>query len=270
MTPLHKITYTLYLMDKLLFAFNITQISLFGLGLICFVTLFFIPAGYGKMINKKWGFSFNNKAAWFIMEVPTLITMITLMSVWATPENFVRIIIGSFFLLHYAQRVLIFPFLLKGKSKMPLVVVSMGILFNTINAFLIGAWLFYLSPREMYQVSWLYDLRFIIGVLIFLVGMAINIDSDKYIRSLRRPGDDAHYFPHKRMYRYISSANYFGEILEWSGFALLSWSLVGVLFAFWTAANLVPRAYAINKKYRIDFPEEFAALKPKCVFPFIF
>ncbi|CEM61819.1 DUF1295 domain-containing protein [Treponema phagedenis] len=257
-------------MEKLLFAFTVAQLVLFVFGLICFVVLFFVPAGYGKMIDKKWGYSFNNKAAWFIMEVPTLITMIVLMCVWATPENFVRIIIGLFFILHYTQRVLIFPFLLKGKSKMPLSIVLMGVVFNTINTFLIGAWLFYLSPKDMYQVSWLYDPRFIIGALIFLLGMAINIDSDKYIRSLRKAGDTAHYFPHKRMYRYVSSANYFGEILEWCGFALLSWSMVGVLFAFWTAANLVPRAYAINKKYRTEFPAEYAALKPKCVFPFIF
>ncbi|AGT43461.1 DUF1295 domain-containing protein [Treponema pedis] len=257
-------------MNKLLFAFNITEIILFGLGLICFIALFFIPAGYGKMINKKWGFSFNNKAAWFIMEVPTLITMITLMCIWASGENFVRIIIGSFFILHYSQRVLIFPFLLKGKSKMPVTVVLMGVLFNTVNAFLIGSWLFYLSPKDMYRISWLYDPRFIIGVFIFLSGMAINIDSDKYIRSLRKEGDTAHYFPHKRMYRYVSSANYFGEIIEWCGFAILSWSLAGALFAFWTAANLVPRSYAINKKYKEDFPEEFESIKPKCIFPFLF
>ncbi len=257
-------------MSKLLFAFTVAEAALFGLGLICFITLFFIPAGYGKMINKKWGVSFNNKAAWFIMEVPTLITMITLMCVWASAENFVRIIIGCFFILHYAQRVLIFPFLLKGKSEMPVSVVLMGVLFNTVNTFLIGAWLFYLSPKDMYQVSWLSDWRFITGALFFLLGMAVNIDSDAYIRSLRAPGDSAHYFPHKRMYRYVSSANYFGEIIEWCGFALLSWSLVGVLFAFWTSANLIPRAYAINKKYRTDFPEEFALVKPKCIFPFLF
>ena len=153
---------------------------------------------------------------------------------------------------------------------MPILIVLMGITFNTINAFLIGAWLFYLSPKTMYPISWLYDPRFIIGALVFLLGMAINIDSDKYIRSLRKPGDTAHYFPHKRMYKYVSSANYFGEILEWFGFALLSWSFVGLLFAFWTCANLVPRAYTINKRYREEFPEEFAALNPKRVFPFIF
>ncbi len=257
-------------MDKLLLTFNITQISLFGLGLVCFIALFFIPAGYGKMRNQKWGFAFNNKIAWFVMEVPTLITMIVLMCVWATPENFVRIIIGLLFVLHYAHRVLIFPFLLKGQSKMPLAIVVMGIFFNTVNTFLIGAWLFYLSPIDAYPISWLYDARFIVGTLLFLLGMAINIDSDKYIRSLRKPGDNAHYFPCKRMYKFVSSANYFGEILEWCGFALLSWSVVGLLFAFWTAANLVPRAYAINKKYREDFPEEYKKLKPKRVIPFIF
>ncbi len=257
-------------MEKLLFIFNITEISLFVLGLICFIALFYLPAGYGKLSNKKWGFSFNNKIAWFLMEVPTLITMIVLMCVWASPENFVRIIIALLFVLHYAHRVLIFPFLLKGKSKMPLSIVSMGMFFNTVNAFLIGAWLFYLAPKEMYSISWLYDPRFIIGVIVFFLGMAINIDSDKYIRSLRKPGDTKHYFPCKRMYKYVSSANYFGEILEWCGFALLSWSVVGLLFAYWTAANLVPRAYAINKKYKADFPEEFERTNPKAVIPFIF
>ncbi len=257
-------------MDKLLFAFNIVQIGMFALGLICFVSLFFIPAGYGKMRSNKWGFAFNNKLAWFIMEVPTLITMIALMCVWATPENLTRIIIALFFILHYAQRVLIFPFLLKGKSKMPLSIVFMGVFFNTVNAFLIGTWLFFLSPKTAYTTAWLHDPRFIVGGLIFILGMAINIDSDRYIRSLRKPGDTAHYFPCKRMYKFVSSANYFGEILEWTGFAILSWSTVGLLFAFWTAANLVPRANDINKKYRQDFPEEYAKLKPKRVIPFIF
>lgn len=256
-------------MNNLLFAFNVAQLSLFLLGAICFIVLFFIPAGYGKMQDNKWGFSFNNKLAWFLMEIPALITMITLMCLWATPQNFVRIIIGCFFILHYAQRVLIFPFLLKGRSKMPLLIVLMGMVFNTTNSFLIGAWLFYLSPHEMYKINWLYDIRFILGSIIFITGMAINIDSDKYIRSLRKPNDNSHYFPNKRMYRYVSSANYFGEILEWAGFAILSWSIVGSLFVFWTMANLVPRAYAINKKYKKDFPKEFNILKPKYIFPFI-
>ena len=36
--------------------------------------------------------------------------------------------------------------------------------------------------------------------------------------------------------------NHFGEIVEWIGFAILSWSLPAFAFAIWTMANLVPRS----------------------------
>ena len=46
----------------------------FGLSsALVFVALFFIPAGYGQHINKKWGPAINNKLGWFLMEVPTVI-----------------------------------------------------------------------------------------------------------------------------------------------------------------------------------------------------
>ena len=48
--------------------------------------------------------------------------------------------------------------------------------------------------------------------------------------------------PHGPLFRLVSCPNYFGEIVDWSGFALATWSPGGLLFALWTAANLVPRA----------------------------
>ena len=93
------------------------EIVMLALGLMCFIALYFIPAGYGKLINKKWGFSFNNKAAWMLMECPTLIVMISLLSVLDYAHKPVRIALVSFFLAHYIQRTLIFPILLKGNSK---------------------------------------------------------------------------------------------------------------------------------------------------------
>ena len=93
------------------------EIVMLALGLMCFIALYFIPAGYGKLINKKWGFSFNNKAAWMLMECPTLIVMISLLSVLDYAHKPVRIALVSFFLAHYIQRTLIFPILLKGTSK---------------------------------------------------------------------------------------------------------------------------------------------------------
>lgn len=44
-------------------------------------------------------------------------------------------------------------------------------------------------------------------------------------------------------------------IVEWTGFAVLTWSPAAAAFAFWTAANLVPRALANLRWYRRTFPD---------------
>ncbi len=132
-----------------------------------------------------------------------------------------------------------------------------------------GYWLYYL-PDDMYTVEWLKTPQFIMGTMIFIVGMVINLHSDYIIRHLRKPGDNAHYIPMGRMFKYVSSANYFGEILEWTGFAILTWSLPGVVFLLETRANLVPRANSLYLKYTEKFGEEFTSLKRKRVFPFLY
>ena len=68
------------------------------------------------------------------------------------------------------------------------------------------------------------------------------------------------------MFRWISCPNYFGEILEWSGWALASWTLAGVAFAIFTFANLAPRARAHHQWYQqyfLDYPQNRKALIPK-------
>ena len=44
------------------------------------------------------------------------------------------------------------------------------------------------------------------------------------------------------MFTYVSGANYFGEIVEWVGFALAVSTLPAIAFALFTAANIGPRA----------------------------
>ena len=86
--------------------------------------------------------------------------------------------------------------------------------------------------------------------------MAINLHADHVIRNLRKPGDTRHYLPEKGFYRYVTSANYFGELVEWTGFALLTASPAAWVFVWWTAANLVPRADAIYKRYCEEFGKQ--------------
>ena len=51
------------------------------------------------------------------------------------------------FQLHYFQRSFVFPFLLKGKSRMPVAIMAMGIVFNVLNGMMQAGGLFYFAPE---------------------------------------------------------------------------------------------------------------------------
>ena len=240
------------------------------IAVIVFIALYFVTAGYGVFYNKKWGPSIPNKIGWVLMESPVFIAMILLCVFSERSTNVVCLIFLILFEIHYFQRSFIFPFLIRGKSVMPLSVILMGVVFNTLNALMQGGWIFYVAPENMYEMSWLTTPQFIIGTLIFISGMIINIHSDYIIRHLRKPGDTKHYLPKKGMFKYVTSANYFGEFVEWCGFAILTWSLSGAVFALWTFANLAPRAAKIYDNYKKEFGNELDTKKVKRILPFIY
>lgn len=240
------------------------------LAVVVFIALHRINAGYGMMYTKKWGPAVNNRLGWVMMEAPVFIAMLLLWLLSDRAGQPALIVMALLFLLHYFQRSFIFPFLIKGKNRMPLVIVLLGVIFNLINAYMIGGWLFYVSPADAYPVSWLWSPLFILGTVIFFIGMGINIQSDHIIRHLRKPGDTAHYIPRGGMYRYVTSANYFGEIVEWTGFAILTWSVAGVVFVLWTFANLAPRSRSIHQRYIREFGDDYSSLHRKYILPFIY
>lgn len=259
--------------------FSIFLYVMIGVAVIVFVALYFVEAGYGMLVSSRWGKLINNKVAWFIMEVPVFLAMAIL---WAcSPHKFatVPLIFFLIFELHYFQRVFIFPFLMKGKSKMPIGIMLMGVCFNCLNAVMQGYWIFFESFKVDYcafglhytDTEWLYSPMFIIGVLIFIAGFATNLHSDYIIRHLRKdPADTKHYLPKGGMFNFVTSANYCGELMEWLGFAILTWSLAGLVFFIWTFANLVPRANTLYHKYQNEFADEMKGKKLKRVIPFIY
>ena len=252
------------------------------MALIVFIVLFFLNAGYGYLSTSNWGPKINNKTAWVLMECPAFLFLLYYTLDFAASgvetgnDKFVLYVMAGLFLLHYFQRSFIFPLLMKGKSTTPIAIMAMGMVFNTLNSFLIAGWMFGIpglmpaqAPDGYYTSEWFFDPRFIIGTVIFIVGMAININSDHVIRNLRKPGDTKHYIPKKGMYKYVTSANYFGELVEWTGYAILTWSPAGLLFAVWTFANLGPRAKSLTAKYEEEFGEEYTSLNKKNLIPFI-
>lgn len=249
---------------------------LFVMALVCvviFVALYFVDAGYGKMRTEKWGPAINNKVGWCLMEAPVFVVVLYLWALSPVKWNIPYLLFLLIFEFHYFQRSFVFPFLLKGSSKMPISIMGLSTIWNLINGYVQGYWLFHLAPAycpEMYTSDWVTKPCFIAGLLIFLIGWVINMHSDYVIRHLRKPGDTNHYLPKKGMYRYVTSANYLGEITEWLGWAILTWSWAGALFFLLTFSNLVPRANAIWHKYQEEFPDEFDPKKLKRIIPFVY
>ena len=166
---------------------------------------------------------------------------------------------------HYVHRSWVWPARahISGK-KMPISIVLFAIGFNSINSWLNAEWIF--SLHHPYPYEWLYSPQFIIGVMLFITGMGINIKTDDMLFALRENGEVDYKIPHGHMFKWISCPNYFGEILEWIGWALATWSLAGLSFAVWAIANLVPRARANHKWYQgkfSDYPRSRKALIPK-------
>ncbi|MHA1642183.1 MAG: DUF1295 domain-containing protein [Promethearchaeota archaeon] len=239
----------------------------FGLTAIgIFILLFFVTAPYGQHVREKWGPSINNKLGWFIMEVPTVIIYLVLYIIGDRHFDIVPLVFLIIWMVHYGQRTFIFPFLIKAKQPMPITIISFGMIFNGINTYLQARWIYTLSPP--YPENWLVSLPFIFGVIIFVVGFIINIHSDHIIRNLRKPGETEYKIPKGGMFRWVSCPSYLGEITEWVGWAIMTFSIPGLVFAFWTIANLAPRARSNHKWYLENFPDY--PKNRKALIPFIY
>jgi steroid 5-alpha reductase family enzyme len=235
--------------------FRILLIASFVIAAAIFIALFFIPAPYGRHARQGWGPQLPGWAGWLLMESVSAIVMLVFFLIGTAPKTLTTILFLLMWEAHYIHRSYIYPFLLRGgNKKMPITVVLMAVVFNLGNGYLNGRYIFHFADRR-YTINWLSDPRFIVGMLLFVAGFVINRWADNTLRGLRQPGEVDYKVPFGGLYEYISCPNYFGEILEWFGWAIATWSLPGLTFAIWTIANLAPRAWAHHKWYHDHFSE---------------
>ncbi|MDA9661241.1 DUF1295 domain-containing protein [Gammaproteobacteria bacterium] len=174
------------------------------------------------------------------MESPTVLGILIFTIYFYAQLGTIEILLSCIWLAHYLHRTFIWPFRAKFKGKeMTLSVMFMALTFNMINVTLQCIWIFMLGD---YSDSWISSPFFLIGLFMFILGMMINIKSDNILMRLRIEQGSGYHVPKGFLYKYISCPNYFGELIEWLGWALLTMSPAGFVFFIWTAANLVPRA----------------------------
>lgn len=246
-------------------AFNTIIWIWIGVGVLTFVMLLKVTAPYGRHTKGNWGPMISNRAGWIIMELPALILPLLLFFLGEGEKPVTVWVFLSLFTFHYFNRVVIFPLRLRTRGKkMPLVIVASAVFFNFVNGFAIGYFLGNFAGD--YNISWLTDWRFIAGIILFFTGMAINWNADTTLINLRKK-NSGYQIPGGGLFNYISCPNHFGEMIEWTGYAVLTWSLPGLSFAVWTMANLIPRAMDHHKWYKGHFGDYPA--NRKAVLPFV-
>ena len=221
-----------------------------------------VKAPYGKFINKGWGPSISFKWGWILQEIisPLSFSFFFLLGIKEYGS-----IVWIFFIIwnvHYLNRSIIFPLRKKDKdSSCPFIIVLSAVFFNLINGFLNG---YYLGFLAHYNSNYIFSLNFIIGSVVLIIGVIINMKADSILIKIKRK--HKHYqIPKGFVYRYISCPNYFGEIIEWIGFYLMTLSIPCLIFVFWTMCNLIPRSIATHNWYISNFsnyPRERKAIIP--------
>ena len=245
--------------------FNTINYLWIGVAIITFLALviFKVKAPYGRHSSESWGPMISNKWGWFFMELPALVLMPLIAFIGNSEKNELSYLIIGLWVLHYANRTLIFPFKLKTKNKkMPLLIVGSAVLFNGVNGVLNGYFIGYMNP-ELFELT---SPHVIIGAVVFFAGMGINRGSDRKLISLREK-QQGYQIPRGGLFEFISCPNHFGEIVEWCGFAILAWNLPAITFAVWTFCNLSPRSLNHHEWYQEKF--EDYPVKRKAVLPFL-
>ncbi|XP_065833282.1 3-oxo-5-alpha-steroid 4-dehydrogenase 1-like [Oscarella lobularis] len=239
-----------------------------------------IRAPYGRYARKDvpqttplggsslFGFSINMKLGWIVQATPSLVVPLAC-AVLVKPIhsqiqgrlNANQILLGCF-VLHYIQRTVFYPFLIRGTSPTTLGNVSLAIMACVVNGYVQGR---YLTRFGNYPNDWITSWNFVLGIIIFFVGFAINLHSDHILRNLRKPGETGYKIPRGGLFEYVSGANFFGEVVEWIGFGLAGWSLPSLVLPIMSALNLIPRALHHHQNYHEkfdDYPKNRKAVIP--------
>ena len=234
----------------------------FGVLTFAYLTISKIRTPYGRHSSMGWGVMVNNKWAWFWMEFPALVVVPILTIIGPNELNPFSILIISIWFIHYFNRVIIFPLRIKTKGKkMPISIAFSAFFFNIFNGFFNGYYIGYIMDERS-----ILDVNVLVGLIVFIIGMSINISSDNKLISLRKDSE-GYKIPHGGVFTLVSCPNYFGEIIEWIGFSIIALSLPALSFTLWTCFNLIPRALNHHDWYREKFNEY--PKERKAVIPFI-
>ena len=177
-----------------------------------------------------------------------------------------NIVFFCLYVIHFLERGLVTPLVSRySHSKVALWIPLSRFLTHLLYSYIIAE---FVGSAEFCS-GYLYDPRFIIGIILFITGFAINRVAEYQLVCLRESRKDTKYaVPKGPLYWLITCPNYFGEGLQWFGWAVMTWSLSGLVWWLFTEATFIPRARH-NHKWLKNQHLEYPKLR-KALIPFIY
>eukprot|EP01062_Namystynia_karyoxenos_P020401 TRINITY_DN17727_c0_g1_i1.p2 TRINITY_DN17727_c0_g1~~TRINITY_DN17727_c0_g1_i1.p2 ORF type:complete len:295 (+),score=95.79 TRINITY_DN17727_c0_g1_i1:86-970(+) len=243
-----------------------------------------MQAPYGKHANDALGsFHLPPRLGWWLMEIPATVSFLATFLLCSPPpagapgpSPLVSYILAALWCVHYFNRGWYFPLNIRvakgAKTSFNVVVSLTGAIFTGMHGHLNAR--MFRSLGAHYSESWLTDPRFLVGLAIYEFGFWVTVHSEHVMRELR-PKDgivkdgERYKIPRGGAFEYVTSAQYFGELTAWAGFALLTWSLPGLAVFAISCFNLVPRAFQNHTWYLQKFGDEYKKLGRARLIPFI-
>ena len=234
-----------------------------GIALLLFPALLKVTAPYGRHSKRNWGPMISNSLGWFIMESPSLLIYLYWIIRKGDFSNIIVVTASLLWIAHYFHRAIVYPLRLHTKGKkMPLLIMAFAFFFNLVNGTING----YAITHFTATLSGWRIFSYVLGVTLFITGFIVNQYHDKILIDLRKQNGNSYKIPYGGLFKQVSCPNFFGEVLEWGGYAVLCLTLPSLAFFIWTFVNLVPRALDHHKWYKTKFegyPEKRKAIFPK-------
>eukprot|EP00842_Homolaphlyctis_polyrhiza_P005256 jgi/Hompol1/5731/HPOL_004676-RA len=243
----------------------------------------FTRRGFGPLVAGRWG--------WLVFESVPLVSFVSAAIAPSSSNSYsqsqlqsspsvLQMLLFAMFTLHYINRGIIYPLRAPAMASMPISIVLSGICFNIPNGYANGRFigLFGAEKLAIASTNLSSHPNVFIGLAMFIFGMYVNITSDETLFSMRKElvqmqkegrssqqirskmqvdPTGRYVLPVGGWFGLVSCPHYFGEIVEWLGFAITGWSLPGLAFAIFTAANLIPRAIHQHRWYLDTFGSQY-------------
>ncbi len=247
----------------------------FIMALLVFLSSQMGTAQYGGRFGAKGGgLKLGSKTGWILMEIPALIAFPVFFFMGSNATQAVPLFFLGLWVFHYLNRAIVTPMLMRtaegSSNSFAIGVIFAGWVTLVLHSYLNAYYIVELGSH--YDDSWFQDPRFILGVIIYIIGFNINVKSDSILRNLRskKPkSDETRYkIPYGGLFKWVTCPQYFGEILSFAGLAVMTWNLGAVFVLAITIGNLVPRAMVTHRWFLKNF-DDYPSNR-KAIIPYIY